>query len=171
MTGSLIHLAARGYHRTVVTIGLLTYLERIESGLGGILGPPALKVNVDRGTSRFNDLVLSCGFTVKGPATIPSPVSTRAWPLDPALDPKRGISFLAWKLRGLLPRTTIGAVVASLIVTFVPLDKVPITLRCRTKCCCSSFRRPLLAVALFSPVSFVRFSYASVENAHSHSKL
>ena len=90
-----------------------------------------LKVNVDRvGTGRFMPLALpSCCFMERAPATTPSPVSTKAWPLEPALDPNRGISFLAWKFRGLLPLTTIGAVVDSVSVTLVPSVKVPITFR------------------------------------------
>lgn len=79
---------------------------------------------------------------------MPSPVSTSACPLDPALDPNNGISFRAWKFRGLLPLTTIGAVVASVSTIFVPSVSVPMTFKCTTKCCCSSFRLPLLAVAL-----------------------
>lgn len=122
-----------------------TYFDRMPIGLGGIFGP-AEKVKADRGTSMFSVLALS--LIVNGPATIPNPVSTRAWPLDPALDPNRGISFLAWKFRGLLPRTTIGAVDDSVKTTLLPLPRVPITFRCSTKCCCNSFRRPLFAVAL-----------------------
>lgn len=77
-----------------------------------------------------NPLALaSCGLAANGPATMPSPVSTKAWPLDPALDPNRGISFLAWKLRGLRPRTTMGAVVDSVSTILLPLAKVATTLR------------------------------------------
>lgn len=94
-------------------------------------------------------LGFSPGLTVKGPATMPSPVSTRACPRDPALDPRSGISFRAWKFRGLLPRTTIGAVVDSVSTDFDPFARVAITFRWRTKCCCSSFLLPLFAVALF----------------------
>lgn len=82
------------------------------------------------------------------PATTPRPDSTSAWPRDPALDPSRGISLRAWKFRGLRPRTTMGAVMDSVKTTFELLASVPYTLRCSTKCCCSSFRRPLFAVAL-----------------------
>lgn len=118
-------------------------------GAPGILGPPALKVNAERGICMSNPLALaSCGLIANGPATMPSPVSTKAWPLEPALDPSRGISFLAWKLRGLRPRTTMGAVVASVSTILLPLANVPTTLRWSTKCCWSSFRRPLFAVAL-----------------------
>ncbi len=124
-----------------------TYLDRIAMGLVGILGP-ALKVKAVLGSSMFRVLALSCGLIDKGPATMPRPVSTRACPREPALDPSRGISFLAWKFRGLLPRTTIGAVVDSVRTALDPLDSVPTTLRCSTKCCWSSFRRPLFAVAL-----------------------
>ena len=70
-----------------------THLDRIDIGLGGILGV-AVNVNDERGISRAIALAFSCVFTVRGPATIPMPVSTRACPLDPALEPKRGISFL-----------------------------------------------------------------------------
>lgn len=116
-------------------------------GLVGSLGPD-VKVKADLGTSMFNALALSCGLIAKGPATIPSPVSTSACPLDPALEPKSGISFLAWKFLGLRPLTTMGAVVASVRTIFVPFASVPTTLRWSTKCCWSSFRRPLFAVAL-----------------------
>lgn len=118
-------------------------------GAPGILGPPALKVKAERGICISNPLALaSCGFTANGPATIPNPVSTKAWPLEPALEPSRGISFLAWKLRGLRPRTTMGAVVDSVSTTLLPLASVATTLRWSTKCCCSSFLLPLFAVAL-----------------------
>lgn len=60
---------------------------------------------------------------------MPSPVSTNACPREPALDPKRGISFRAWKFRGLRPRTTIGAVVDSVRTTFDPFAKVPTTFK------------------------------------------
>lgn len=125
-----------------------TYFDRIlVIGLAGNFG--ALKVNAVRGSSMFKGLALtSWGLIDNGPATIPRPVSTRAWPLEPALEPRSGISFLAWKFRGLRPRTTIGAVAASLITTLVPFDKVPIIFRCTTKCCWSSFLLPLFAVAL-----------------------
>lgn len=126
----------------------LTYFDLIVIGLPGIFD--ALNVNAVRGNSRFIPRTLvSCGFTAREPATMPSPVSTRAWPRDPALDPRSGISFLAWKFRGLRPLTTIGAVVDSVRTTFVPFVSVPTTFRCSTKCCCSSFRLPLLAVALY----------------------
>lgn len=118
-------------------------------GLAGNLG--ALNVNAVRGSSMFKGLALtSWGLIDKGPATIPSPVSTRAWPLEPALEPRSGISFLAWKFRGLRPRTTIGAVAVSVSTTLEPFVRVPIILRCTTKCCWSSFLLPLLAVALDS---------------------
>ena len=80
-------------------------------------------------------LGFSPGFAARGPATIPRPVSTRAWPREPALDPRRGISLRAWKFRGLLPRTTIGAVVDSVNTDLDPFAKVPTTFKCRTKCC------------------------------------
>lgn len=55
-----------------------TYFDRmLPIGLAGNLG--ALKVNAVRGSSMFNGLALiSCGLIDSGPATIPSPVSTRA---------------------------------------------------------------------------------------------
>ena len=68
-------------------------------------------------------------FMLKVPATTPRPVSTRACPLEPALDPKRGISLRAWKLRGLRPRTTMGAVVDSVNTTLVLLASVAYTFR------------------------------------------
>jgi len=68
-------------------------------------------------------------------------------PLEDEL-PANGISFLAWKLRGLLPLTMTGAVLFSLKLTLVPSVKVPTTLRCKRKCCWSSRRRPLFAVAM-----------------------
>lgn len=72
-----------------------TYFDRMLAiGLGGSFG--ALKVNADRGTSMFKGLALiSWGLTDSGPATIPSPVSTKACPREPALDPNNGISFRA----------------------------------------------------------------------------
>lgn len=125
-----------------------THFDRILAiGLPGIFG--ALNVNAVRGNSMFSGLAFtSCGLIARGPATMPSPVSTRAWPLEPALEPSSGISFLAWKFRGLRPRTTMGAVAASVSTTLEPFANVPITFRCTTKCCCSSFLLPLLAVAL-----------------------
>lgn len=74
-------------------------------------------------------LGFSPGFAAKGPATIPRPVSTKAWPRDPALEPRSGISLRAWKFRGLLPRTTIGAVVDSVNTVFDPFARVAITFR------------------------------------------
>jgi hypothetical protein len=127
-----------------------TYFDRIPPiWAPGNFG--ALKVKAVRGSCMSIPLAFaSCGFTDSGPATIPKPVSTRACPREPALDPNRGISFLAWKFRGLRPRTTIGAVVVSVRTTFDPLVRVAMTLRWSTKCCCSSFRRPLFAVALIT---------------------
>lgn len=112
-----------------------TYFDLIlVMGLAGNLG--ALNVNAVRGSSIFSGRALtSCGLMDSDPATIPSPVSTKACPRDPALDPSSGISLRAWKLRGLRPRTTIGAVVASLSTTFEPFVSDAITLRCTTKCC------------------------------------
>jgi len=108
-----------------------------------------LKVKAVRGSSMFEGLALtSCALIESGPATMPSPVSTRACPREPALDPNSGISFLAWKFRGLRPRTTIGAVWASLNTVLVPFASVAMTFKCTTKCCCSSFLLPLFAVAL-----------------------
>lgn len=60
----------------------------------------------------------------------------------------RGTSFLAAKLRGLLPRTITAPERDSAIENFSPVDTVAITFRCSVKCCCSSFLRPLLAVAI-----------------------
>lgn len=106
-----------------------TYFDRMLAiGLAGNLG--ALNVNAVRGSSMLRGLAFtSCGLIARGPATMPSPVSTRACPRDPALDPRSGISFLAWKLRGLRPRTTIGAVAASVSTTFDPFANVPMTFR------------------------------------------
>lgn len=110
-----------------------TYLDRIElrelaCDLGG------LNVNEERGTCISMLLALSC-FKLMALATTPSPVSTKAWPREPALEPSRGISLRAWKLRGLRPRTTIGAVVDSVSTTLLPSESVPWTFRCSTKCC------------------------------------
>lgn len=80
-------------------------------------------------------LALASGLMVRALATTPRPVSTSDWPLEPALEPSRGISLRAWKLRGLRPLTTMGAVVDSVRTTFELSVKVPRTLRCRTKCC------------------------------------
>jgi hypothetical protein len=125
-----------------------THLDRIgPNWVPGIFG--ALKVKAVRGSCASMPLGLaSWCFALKGPATTPNPVSTRACPREPALDPNRGISLRAWKLRGLRPRTTIGAVVDSVRTVLVPLANVATTFRCSTKCCWSSFRRPLFAVAL-----------------------
>jgi len=62
-------------------------------------------------------------------------------------DPFTGVSFLDLKLRGLLPRTITGPDVTSHRQTLPPVASVAINLRRTTKCCCSSFRRPLFAVA------------------------
>ena len=86
-------------------------------------------------------------------AATPSPVSTRACPREPALEPSRGISLRAWKFRGLRPRTTIGAVMDSDTTTLELSERVPKTFKCSTKCCWSSFLRPLLAVALQNAAS------------------
>jgi hypothetical protein len=128
-----------------------TRLKSTYRDLAGIDTPGSfggLKVKAVRGSSALTIRDLSCGLAVKGPAIIPSPVSTSDCPLDPALEPSSGISFLAWKFRGLRPRTTMGDVVASASTVLVPLLSVPTTLRCSKKCCCSSFLRPLFAVAL-----------------------
>jgi len=68
-----------------------TYLDRIElrelaCDLGG------LNVNEERGTCISMLLALSC-FKLMALATTPSPVSTKAWPREPALEPSRGISL------------------------------------------------------------------------------
>lgn len=107
-----------------------------------------VKLKSDLGTCMSILLALPSLLRLRALATTPTPVSTNAWPLEPALEPKRGISLRAWKFRGLRPRTTIGDVMASARVTLVLSGNVPNTLRCRTKCCWSSFLRPLLAVAL-----------------------
>lgn len=126
-----------------------THFDLMVMGLPGIF--EALKVNAVLGSSRPSPLNFgSWGFTASGPATMPRPVSTSAWPREPALEPRSGISLRAWKFRGLRPLTTIGAVVDSARATLDPFANDPITLRCSTKCCCSSFRLPLLAVALLS---------------------
>lgn len=129
-----------------------TYFDRMAWVGVGVCAPVilgALKVNALRGTCISKPLNLaSSGLADRGPATIPNPVSTNACPLDPALDPSRGISFRAWKFLGLLPRTTIGEVMYSLRTILFPFVKVATILRCRMKCCCSSFLLPLFAVAL-----------------------
>lgn len=55
-----------------------------------------------------------------------------------------------------------GAVVLSVRTTLDPFVRVPTTLRCSTKCCWSSFRLPLFAVAL-------SFFYLAKFHAASHS--
>ena len=128
-----------------------TYLDLKELTWPGA-GLDGLNVNEERGIcmSILPRLLVSPCLTFKALAITPTPVSTRAWPRDPALEPRSGISLRAWKFRGLRPRTTIGAVVDSDKTTLLPSDKVPNTLRCNTKCCCSSLRLPLFAVALGS---------------------
>lgn len=64
------------------------------------------------------------------------------------LSPPTARSFLCWKFRGLRPRTTMAADFASAMDTLVPLDSVAISFSLATKCCWSSLRRPLLAVAI-----------------------
>jgi hypothetical protein len=54
------------------------------------------------------DGLVSWGFGI-----VANPFSIRACPREPALEPNNGISFLVEKFRGLLPRTTMGAVVLS----------------------------------------------------------
>lgn len=124
-----------------------TYLDLMEPSVlpGGFGG---LKVKDERGTCMSTLLAFASCRRLRALATTPKPVSTKAWPLEPALDPSKGISLRAWKLRGLRPRTTMGAVVDSDRTTLELSARVPKTLRCRTKCCWSSFLRPLLAVAL-----------------------
>ena len=102
----------------------------------GVMDPAggfgALKVKADRGTCISTlplDLFSCCCFMLSVPATTPRPFSTRAWPLEPALDPSRGISLRAWKFRGLRPRTTIGAVTDSDKVTLELFERVACTLR------------------------------------------
>ena len=62
--------------------------------------------------------------------------------------PVMGRSLRCWKFRGLRPRTMMGQDVVSQMETLRPVSRVAITLSRITKCCCSSFRRPLLAVAI-----------------------
>jgi hypothetical protein len=62
--------------------------------------------------------------------------------------PLMGKSFLDWKLRGLRPRTIMGPEWASAMEILAPVERVATIFRRTTKCCCSSFRRPLLAVAI-----------------------
>jgi len=57
-------------------------------------------------------------------------------------------SFFGWKFLGLRPRTTMAADMASAMGTLFPLDSVATSLSLATKCCWSSLRRPLLAVAI-----------------------
>ena len=57
-------------------------------------------------------------------------------------------SFRCWKFLGLRPRTTMADDLTSAIETFTPVVKVAIRFSLTTKCCCSSFRRPLFAVAI-----------------------
>ena len=52
------------------------------------------------------------------------------------------------KFLGLRPRTTMAADLTSAIETLSPVDKVATSFSLATKCCCSSFRRPLFAVAI-----------------------
>lgn len=122
-----------------------------------------LNVNDERGIcmSILPRLLASPGLTFKALAITPTPVSTRAWPREPALEPRSGISLRAWKFRGLRPRTTIGPVVVSDKTTLLPSDKVPNTLRCKTKCCWSSLRLPLFAVALL----FIRPSVGKAQHS------
>lgn len=111
----------------VVLVCCSTYLERICIGLWGICFG-AVNVKADRGTSRLDRRGReSYGglFRITAWATIPCPVSTSVCPREPALDPKSGISFLAWKFLGLLPRTTMGAVVNSERTSFCPFARVP----------------------------------------------
>jgi hypothetical protein len=106
-------------------------LDRICIGLCGICFG-AVNVNADLGTSRLDRRGLeSYGGLLRmtACATMPWPVSTRVCPREPALDPSSGISFRAWKFRGLLPRTTIGAVVISESTSFCPLANVPWSFR------------------------------------------
>lgn len=64
------------------------------------------------------------------------------------LSPPTARSFLCWKLRGLRPRTTIAADLASAMETLLPFESVATSLSVAMKCCWSSLRRPLLAVAI-----------------------
>ena len=57
-------------------------------------------------------------------------------------------SLRCWKFLGLRPRTTMADDLISAIETLSPVDKVATRFSLATKCCCSSFRRPLFAVAI-----------------------
>lgn len=85
-----------------------------------------LNVNADRGAcmSKLPPRLLS-DLEERALAITPTPVSTRAWPREPALDPRRGISLRAWKLRGLRPRTTMGDVMDSVRTTLLLSARVP----------------------------------------------
>ena len=82
---------------------------------------------------------------VRRPTFVGRPVPLRPVALSPT-----GRSFRCWKFLGLRPRTTMAADLASAMVTLSPDDKVATSLRRATKCCWSSFRRPLLAVAILN---------------------
>lgn len=88
-------------------------------------------MNADRGTCISSDprSALGSAFASGGPAMTPTPVSTSTCPLEPVLDPNRGISLRVEKFRGLRPRTTIGAVVDSAMVIVELSLNVAMTLR------------------------------------------
>ena len=92
-----------------------------------------LKVNSDRGSCisivGWGCLVSALGGLTGGPAITPTPDSTRTCPLEPVLEPSKGISFRVEKFRGLRPRTTMGAVVDSAKQTFELLLSVAIAFR------------------------------------------
>ena len=62
--------------------------------------------------------------------------------------PFKGRSFRDWKFLGLRPRTIIAPDCTSHIDILPPVASVASTFSRTTKCCCSSFRRPLFAVAI-----------------------
>ena len=70
-------------------------------------------------------------------------VARRVVALSPTARSRRCEKFL-----GLRPRTTMAADFTSAIETLSPVDKVAMSFSLATKCCCSSFRRPLFAVAI-----------------------
>lgn len=84
-----------------------------------------------------------------------SPVDVRLTPAPkvfrdaPALLLK-GRSFRDWKLRGLRPRTTMAPDCASARGILPPVERVARIFNLITKCCCNSFLRPLLAVAILN---------------------
>ena len=70
------------------------------------------------------------------------------------LSPPTGCSFRVAKLRGLRPRTMMELDLASATAIFAPVVRVAINLILSVKCCCSSRRRPLFAVATRNCILF-----------------